>query len=232
MPPAEKQKFAASLSDLKQSIDRNGVMTSDAYKALESSLGTDARKLASSQNIYDGKIAPAVKQLQGELRDLLRRQAGSHAEDLRAVNAGWANFKRVQNAASKLGAEDGQFTPAQFQNAVRALDKSKDKGAFARGDALGQDLSDAGKSVLSGKVRNSGTADRLMLGGGSFLLNPALGASLVGGGALYTSPVQRALVAAATSRPQSAQTIADVLRKTSPYLAPASSQIGFGLLNQ
>ena len=220
-----KTKFGTVLGDV-QSAFNNGVLTSDGYKTLESALGSDFRKLTSSQDIYDGRLAPAVKQLQQELRDLLQRQAGSNADDLAAVNTGWANFKRVQRAAGALGAEDGNFTPAQYQNAVKALDKSKDKGAFARGSALGQDLSDAGKSVLTNTVPNSGTVDRAMnIGGlGALLLNPKLLIPPVLGASAYLSPVQRALVAAASSRPAAAQPAADALRKATPMLVPGLTQ--------
>lgn len=233
MPKAEKAKFTAALNDVKASLDSNGYMTAEAYKMLESSLGTDARKLASSTNIYEGKVSGAVKQLQQELRDMLNRQAGSNADELKAVNAGWANFKRVQNAAAKVGAEDGSFSPSQFQNAVRTMDKSKDKGAFARGNALGQDLSDAGKAVLGDKVRDSGTAGRLMLGGGAVgagFANPAIPLGLAGGAAMYLSPVQRALVASVTKRPQSADAVAEILRRGSTYLSGAAAPVGMGLL--
>lgn len=230
MPRAEKAKFSAALNDVKQSIDKNGVITSEAYKALESSLGTDARKLASSTNIYEGKLSPAVKQLQEELRDMLNRQAGEAGNELKAVNTAWANFKRVQNAAGKLGADEGTFSPSQLQNAVRAMDKSKDKAAFARGGALMQDLGDAGKSILGNKVPDSGTAGRLLLGGGalgSYLINPAIPVGLVGGASLYTSPAQKFLNAAITQRPESAKAIASIIKQSSPYLTPAM----LGLLN-
>ncbi|QGZ42720.1 hypothetical protein IP92_05747 [Pseudoduganella flava] len=236
IPADEKAKFQGALSDVLETFDEHGYMTSDAYKTLESALGADARKLAGSQSIYEGKLAPAVKQLQAELRDMLKRQAGEYADDLKASNTGWANFKRVQNAASKLGADDGNFTPAQFQNAVRALDKSKDKGAFARGSALGQDLGDAGKSVLGNKVPNSGTTDRALLNlgllGGTAAVSPAAAMGALGGAAMYTSPAQRALVAAVSARPASAQQAAELLRKTAPYTLGASGQLGLGLLNQ
>lgn len=234
MPRAEKAKFASALSDVKQSMDANGVITSDAYKALESSLGTDARKLGSSTNIYEGKLAPAVKQLQAELKDMLQRQSGPLSDELKSVNTGYANFKRVQNAASKVGAEDGSFNPAQFQNAVRTMDKSKDKAAFARGSALGQDLGDAGKTVLGSKVPNSGTAERLLYGGGavaSGMLNPAIPVSLAAGGALYTQPGQKLLNALIASRPKSAVPMAELLRKSGNYVIPAAGAAGLGLLN-
>lgn len=224
-----KRAFQMVLNDVESAFD-NGILTSEGFKRVESQLGADARKLGGSQNIYEGRLAPAVKQLQEELRGLLQRQAGGMADELKAVNTGWANFKRVQNAASKLGATDGEFTPAQFQNAVRALDKSKDKGAFARGSALGQDLGDAGKSVLTGKVPDSGTAGRVFMGAGvgagAAFINPAIAASVLGGAGLYLSPAQRALVAMAASRPQAAQGAANALRKTAPVLIPGAAQLG------
>jgi hypothetical protein len=235
MPKAEKQKFTAALNDIKESMDENGVITSEAYKDLESSLGSDARKLGGSQNIYEGKIAPAVKQLQAELKDMLKRQAGEHADELQKQNAGWANFKRVQKASTSLGADDGAFSPAQFQNAVKASDKSKDKAAFARGGALGQDLGDAGKSVLTGKVPNSGTAERLLYGGSALAtgaLNPAIPVGLLGGAAMYSQPAQRFLTGILANRPDSAPMFAEALRKNSNYLLPAGAAAGYGLLNQ
>lgn len=221
-----KGKFGTILSDVQDAFDQNGVLTSEGFKRVESQLGNDFRTLSGARDIYDNRLAPAVKQLQEELRGLLQRQAGQEADNLQAVNAGWANFKRVQNAASKLGADEGEFTPAQFQNAVRALDKSKDKSAFARGSALGQDLGDAGKAMLSNKVPNSGTADRLMNYGalGSFFVNPAIPLSALGGAGLYLPPVQRALVGAASSRPAAAQPAAEALRNAGPMLIPGLTQ--------
>jgi len=225
MPKAEKMKFANALNDVKQSIDKNGVITSEGYKKLESALGTKARKLAASQDIYDGDMAPAVKQLQQELKEMLKRQAGSHADDLQLTNSAWAKFKRVQNASSKLGADDGNFTPAQFQNAVRAMDKSKDKAAFARGGALMQDLGDAGKSVLGNKVPNSGTADRaLMTGAGIYsMIDPMVGLPLLAGSSLYTQPMQRMLGASVSNRPELAVPFSKMLREGGKYVAPAAT---------
>lgn len=230
---AAKQKFQMVLNDVQGAFD-NGTLTSEGFKRVESQLGSDFRKLTSSQDIFDGRLAPAVKQLQAELRDLLQRQAGGMADELKAVNTGWANFKRVQNAAGKIGAADGEFTPAQFQNAVRTLDKSKDKGAFARGSALGQDLGDAGKALLTSKVPNSGTADRLMNYGalGSFLVNPAIPLGGLAGAGLYLSPAQRALVAAVASRPQAAQGAANSLRKVAPVFIPGAAQLGLQVREQ
>jgi hypothetical protein len=235
MPKAEKAKFGAAVNDIRQSIDQNGVITSDAYKALESSLGQDASKLGASTNIYEGKLSPAVKQLQAELRDMLQRQAGPLSKELKATNTGWANFKRVQNAATKLGAEEGEFTPSQFQNAVRVLDKSKDKSAFARGSAIGQDLGDAGKAVLGNKVPDSGTAQRLIYGAGALAsgaVNPAIPMGLAGGAALYTSPAQKLLTGLIAKRPSYAPLVANAITRNGQVLVPAGAGVTYGLLNQ
>lgn len=225
-----KQTFQMVLNDVKGAFDEFGVLTSDGYKRVESQLSSDARRLGGSQDIYESRLAPAVRQLKEELSGLLQRHAGDAAGELKAVNTGWANFKRVQNAAGKLGAEDGGFSVAQFQNAVRALDKSKDKGAFARGSALGQDLGDAGRTVLTGKVPDSGTTGRMFMGigagGAAYTINPALLAGAVGGASLYLSPAQRALVAAVASRPQAAQGAANSLRKVAPVAIPGFTQLG------
>lgn len=223
-----KKKFGTILSDVQDAFDQHGMLTSEGYKRVESQLGSDFRTLGGAQDIYDNRLAPAVKQLQQELRDLLRRHSGQEADNLAAANEGWASFKRVQNAAGKLGADDGNFTPAQFQNAVRALDKSKDKGAFARGSALGQDLGDAGKTVLTGKVPNSATTDRGLLL--AALVNPSLLLAPLAGAGAYNPLVQRALVAAAASRPAAAQPAAEALRKASPMLIPGLTQFSLDAL--
>jgi len=234
MPKAEKAKFASALNDVEQSMNKTGFMTSDAYKAIESQLGKDASKLGASTNIYEGKMSTAVKQLQEELRDLLKRNAGGYADDLQKTNAGWASFKRAQNAASKLGAEDGAFTPSQYLNAVRALDKSKDKGAFARGSALGQELGDAGKTILANKVPDSGTAQRVLYGTGavaSGAINPAIPIGLFTGAGAYLSPVQKLLSGSVTKRPESAVQLAELIRKYSTAVAPAGGIAGLNFVN-
>jgi len=232
-----QKAYEMALETVKSNADSNGIMTSEAYKMVESELGTMARKLGSSDDVFMNKVAGAVKQLQDELRQTLERQAGPLSKELKSVNSAYAQFKRVQNAAAKIAADGGEFTPAQFQNAVKTMDRSKNKASFARGDALMQDLGDAGKSVLGGKVPNSGTADRLMLGLGAgsaagYFIDPAIAAGVLGGAAMYSSPAQRLLTGMVSSRPDSAALTADFLRKNSQYLLPAGGVAGLGLLNQ
>ena len=160
--------------------------------------------------------------------------AGGDGNDveLTAINTGWANFKRLERASSSLGVEDGTFSAAQLQNAVKALDRSKDHGKFARGQAFMQDLSDPAKNVLGSRVPNSGTADRLLnlpnvvtAGVGASVSPWTLAAPALGYGA-YTPPAQALLRGMVSRRPGFAQPVAGLLNRSFPMLSPAGGLLG------
>jgi hypothetical protein len=88
---------------------------------------------------------------------------------------------------AKTRGEEGIFTPAQLEAAVRQSDVSKRKAAFARGGAPMQDLSSRATSILGQKVPDSGTATRGMTG------------ALLTGGAGYVDPMAGALTALMTA---------------------------------
>lgn len=167
------------------------------------------------------------------MRRMLVRSNPNQAQELGALNTAWANFKRVQRAAAGVGAEDGMFSPAQLQSAVKALDRSKDKGQFARGNALMQDLSDPAKAILGSKVPDSGTPGRLAAGGLTFLDPTGIAPWAMGAGAAaYLRPSQNALTYLMTQRPQMAQPISNALQQSSPMLVPLGSQIGLQALER
>lgn len=230
MPADKKMELNAIIDSINQSANKQGFMTSESYKTLESLLSTQSRNLGGSKNIFDNKLAPAVRQVKEELSEMLQRQAGPLAKELKQTNQAWAMFKRVQDASSKVGTDKGSFTPSQLNSSVRNLDKTKNKAAFARGNALMQDMSGAGKSVLGDRVPNSGTADRALMAGAGILsyLNPQVGIPLLAGSMAYTGPVQKSLNYLAASRPQFAQPAASAIKQSYPYLAPVSA----GLLQQ
>jgi hypothetical protein len=118
------------------------------------------------------------------------------------------------------------FTAAQLAQAVRQMDTSTRKGAVARGNALMQDLSDAGVNVLPSKVPDSGTAARLAVGGsllgGTHYLSPELA---IGAGALtlpYLPYAREATTALLAKRPEFAKLLAEQLRnKQNAVLLPS-----------
>ncbi len=198
-------------------------LTGKTLKNIESDLTAQISRLQQSTDADSRLVADALRETQSSLRGLAARNNPQLAEELGRINQGWANFKRLERASSYVGAEDGMFSAANLQSAVKSLDKSKDKGRFARGEALMQDLSDAAKSRLGDKVPNSGTADRLFSGGilASGMVQPLIPAAFLGGAAMYSRPVQGLLNAAVTARPQIAQPVAGLLNQAAPMLAPA-----------
>lgn len=164
-------------SEIADRIDQYGRVTGEGFKAADQNLGKLAAQYMRSTDADQQTLGRALSAAHDSLRSWLTRVAPPEASDaLKAANAGWANFKRVQRAASSVAAEDGLFSAAQLHGAVRALDRSKDKGGFAKGTALMQDLSAAGKNTLANKVPNSGTTDRLLATLG--VLGPAVGATV------------------------------------------------------
>lgn len=214
MPAKEMREWEFILNKARGSLDENGVMTSEGFKKLESTLTTAGKKLARQDSVFSNDLSMAVRQLREGLRDMLQRQAGGSADELAKINKGYANFKILETAAGGQGATGGSFTAKQLAAAVRKADSSKNKGRFARGQALMQDLSDAGTDIVSDVVPNSGTVDRLAMGGGALasgVMSPAIPASLVAGGAMYTKPIQNALVKAIARRPEKAAAVANRL---------------------
>lgn len=217
---------------------QNQSMSGETFKRLQSKITEKIQQTAASTDADQRLLNGAYKELGEQLNQLSMRTNPQAASKLKAINAGYANFKRLQKASASVAAEDGNFTPAMLHNAVKAADRSKDKARFAEGGALMQDLSAAGKTLLSNKVPNSGTADRLMaIGGlgGLGVLSPAAalaaGGGLLGGSAMYTPFMQQLMSGAVSARPQLAQPAAQMLRKAAPALVPGSAQFGLGLLD-
>lgn len=221
-------------NDVLSKFQGQTAMTGETFKRVESDLSQQIGRLQQSTDADQRLVADALNEVRDQMRQMLVRANPNHAQELGALNTAWANFKRVQRASSALGAEEGIFSPAQLQNAVKALDRSKDKGAFARGSALMQDLSDPAKAVLGSKVPDSGTPGRLMTGGLASFFDPTGVAPVVmgAGGAAYLRPAQNALTYLMATRPQAAQPVANALRQSSPMFVPLGAQIGLGTLDQ
>lgn len=168
-------------------LQGQGAMTAQTFKDAESELGRLATKYGADASVDKQLMGDALQEAQAAMRRMLERSAGPDlAGDIKAANTGWAEFKRMQRASTMLGAKDGIFSPENYQNAVKALDRSKDKASFARGDALGQDLGSDAVRVMGSTVPDSGTAMR------TIMQNPLQNALMAG----ITAPV-----AAAYSRP-------------------------------
>lgn len=225
------QQFGAILKNrVLDKMTDAGTMSADTMKAVESELGRQASRWSGSQDAAQRGLADAIREVQSSLRGAVERSAGPEAAgELKAANTAWANFVRIRDAASRIGADDGMFTPAQLLRATRAQDKSVAKGNFAKGDALMQDLAEAGKSVMPSKVPDSGTATRIFTGGGlGALLGHGMGLEpttmALGAASMlpYTNLGGKVTLAMLAKRPEFAGTLAEVLRAGAPAGGVAS----------
>ncbi len=167
LPPEQRAQLDRIIQG--EVIDRftgNGVASGETIKNIESKLGDLASTMGRSDNYDVRTLGGAVKETQSALRRMVEAENPRFAKELERINAGYAVFKTIQRAAASVAAQGGVFSPSQLHTAVKANDYSKDKSRFARGDALMQDVTSAGKGVLSPTVPDSGTARRGMVGAG------------------------------------------------------------------
>jgi len=180
LPKKEQRAFDSIVSrEIGERTSPNGLINAENLQAAKSGLGKQIDNFGQSSDGYQRQLAQALKQADEEFRGLVKRANPQNATELKAIDTAYANFKRIQRAASSVGAEDGVFTPAQLHNAVKAMDRTKDKRAFSEGAALLQDLTSAGKATLPSKVPDSGTAGRFMSNLFSLqgLINTGMGAA-------------------------------------------------------
>jgi len=226
LPRREARQFEQILDrDVLGQMAPNGGMMGEVVKRVESQLGKQAKRFSGSNDAYQQSLADALRETQSILRDAVARQNPQVAGELARTNAGYANYARIRDAASRAGTDNGTFTPAQLAAAVRSGDKSVGKGATATGTAFMQDLSDAGKSVLASKYPDSGTAGRGFMGAGLLgagaMVEPTTLAAAGLASLPYLPVLNRATAAALTQRPQNAAQLAQLIRQSSPL-------IGFG----
>jgi hypothetical protein len=213
---------------------QTGMMTGETMKEAESELGRLARDYARSADPDQRLLGDALKQTQAHLREMVERSNPQQADRLAAINKAYAMQLRVENAAGRLGSKEGVFSPAALQGAVKQVGRNNRQ--FARGDALMQDLSEAGVKVLGQKVPDSGTPFRLAVGAGApaaaYLGSPALAAGLGLGMLPYTGLGQRVAQAALTARPQFAGPLSQSVGNLAPVAAAAGPPLMYGLLDQ
>lgn len=172
LPDTEARQFQRIIDDIDKRLAGGVTMSGKDFKIVDAELGKLRAQYGKDQSAYVNQLGELVGDLQLAFRDSLPRTNPMQAQPLQNANAAWAKFKRLQRAVSYVGTKDtepGVFNPDQFQSAVKALDRSKDKGAFARGSANMQELSDAAKNILGNRVPDSGTPQRIaamLLGSG------------------------------------------------------------------
>lgn len=144
---------------------QSGQLTADQYKNIVSDMRKLGESYSGSAMASERSLGDAFKKVRSAMQDWFERTNPNLAPDLKKADEAYANFMRVNRAAASPGAVEGVFSPAQLSAAVRAGDASVNRGRFARGEALMQDLSDRARGVLPPTVNDSGTATRQAVGG-------------------------------------------------------------------
>lgn len=145
-----------------------------------------------------------------------------------ALDSQYAKFVPLRRAAAtgNVAAPD-EYTPRHLLQSIRAGDKSGSKRAFLAGGMPQQDLASAAQNVLTPRVPDSGTAERLLTGVGT------LGAGAYGVATYGLSPtaIATALVALGYSTefaqayltgrlaPKAQEQVSQVLKRAAPVIA-------------
>ena len=197
----DAQKAKVVMNVIRQKILPNwtGInrMSGNTWKTIDADLGTMIRQANPSDFQYVG----ALRELQAIMRRNLERstEGTEYSAMIKGLNNAFAKKVRVRDAVYKSN-DQGKFTPQNLMTSVR---QNSGREQFARGDAIMQDVADAGK-MLPSQYGDSGTAGRLLMAGtgllGAGYGNQAMGGdfttpALVAGGlsALYSRPAQRVL---------------------------------------
>lgn len=165
LPQSVQDDVRFILDDLQQRF--SGPIDGRTWKQMDEELGAAIRAAdtASASAPIRRYERDALRDAQTALRGALQRSDPVAFQAVGRADDAFSNLVRIREAAGGVGARNGVFSPAQLNNAVR---RTGSKNEFGRGEALMQDLTDAGVAVLPSNVNDSGTALRTMMAGGAY----------------------------------------------------------------
>lgn len=114
-----------------------------------------------------------------DIRDAFKGIASKTSEgvQLQKVNSAFARMVPIREAVTMANRTQGIFSSAQFLNALKKTDKSRNKVMTARGQNDMLKVAQEGDEIFGQFVPDSGTASRLIAGASA--VNPALIARLI-----------------------------------------------------
>ena len=228
LPPERVTQFETVLRNRVFSPGRmqqaDARLNGEQFKLIESDLGRIASEYRGSPDPDQRIFGSHIDEVKLALRSALERNNPEAAEQLKAINSGYAMFVRAQGAATRRATSGAAFTPNDLLQAIQRQDKSLRKSMMWRGDNVLQPFSEAASRVLPSKYPDSGTAGRFLayeaakgvLAGGGYgagLVPPEMLAALGGASLAYTRPGIRAFNALTRGSAEAVSpTVADALR--------------------
>jgi hypothetical protein len=180
-------------------------LTGVEYKSIESDLAKEVSKYKNSQSAADRNVGEALQGVLNTFKTELYQQNQRYTPQLRRIDSAYGDLKLMERAAANTGAENGVFTPKQYSLAVKQSDLTRQKSAFAKGTARGQDLSEAALKTIGedAKTTLEGRLAIGTLGGMATFSNPYVGVPLaVGATGLYSPMGIKAADALLRQRPE------------------------------
>lgn len=202
---AQRDEAVSVLNNIALDKFSGKTLTGSEYKAIESDLLKAVIKYKNSSAAADRNIGDALDGVLKTFKTELYQQNQKYTPQLRRVDSAYGDLKIMERAAANTGAENGVFTPKQYSLAVKQSDITRQKSAFAKGTARGQELSEAALKTI-GQDANSTLEGRLAigsLGGIAALSKPIVSIPAIAGTtALYSPMGIRAADIALRQRPQ------------------------------
>lgn len=196
----------------------NSQLTGTNIKAIESDLRKEALNYLNSASANDRQIGEALQGVLGVFKKEIGYQNPKLTPELRRIDSAYGDLAIMKIAAANSGAENGVFSPKQYQVAVRQADLSRKKARFAEGRARGQVDADAALKIL-GEDAKSTLEGRLaaQVGGGIYTLsNPAVGIpTALGISGVYSPLGLQVSDLLLRSRPEIVKQFGDLVQKQS-----------------
>lgn len=139
-------------------------------KNLESDLYSLQTKYFKKGEVEDRFFGETFKQIRDAFKNIASQTQGG--KQLQKVNSAFARIVPIREAVTAANKTQGIFSSAQFLNAIKKTDQSKNKIMTARGQSSMLDLAREGDEIFGQFVPDSGTASRLIAGASA--VNPAL----------------------------------------------------------
>lgn len=191
--------------------------TGKEIKRAISGLREDADRLSKNVDEDVTQAGELIRELRDEVSDLMKRNTTpDNAARLTGLDRAYAGFQRVREASER--GREGFFTPFQLSQSIKRGEAMRGSREFARGQGLGQEIAEAAEEVISSRVPDSGTPERLMfpaMVGGAAYVDPLAAAGVAGAAAPYTRVGQNLIAQLATRTPSAGQQmLAEGLRRS------------------
>jgi hypothetical protein len=226
---AQRQEATNVLNNIVLDKFSNSKIPGTTYKQIESDLRKEASKYLNSASASDRNVGEALQNVLKTFKEELKSQNPKWTSTLRRIDSAYGDLSIMSKAAANTGAENGVFTPKQYQLAVKQLDVTRNKKNFARGLARGQERAETGMQVIGNPV-NSTLEGRLALsaaGGAALLSNPQVAIpALSATSAMYSAPGLKVTDALLRQRPELAKLLGQTIQQST---VPTGGLFGYPL---